>query len=272
MQGDSDKVCQRNCWLIAGGAGLLVAVLLSFVAQYPFGTALFFGIMLFALGGAFLSWAFCAGRSATETGRQVEAAQTVAAPLTPSGARPLAEPLPPAPPEGQMNSAQAEPAPAPAAPTMAVSAPADVHRTPNATRKPRSAGAKPSTTPAARTGAARRKPAAPRMKAPAEKAPRAAGLDAAISKTKDEDPAPATTPFLDVPRGGRADDLKEIVGIGPVLERLLNSIGVWHFDQIAAWKARDIALVDGKMEGFKGRITRDEWVKQARVLAKGRKV
>ena len=35
------------------------------------------------------------------------------------------------------------------------------------------------------------------------------------------------------------------------------------------WKAKDIAFVDDKMEGFKGRITRDEWVKQARVLAQG---
>ena len=52
-------------------------------------------------------------------------------------------------------------------------------------------------------------------------------------------------------------------------EKLLNSVGVWHFDQMASWKAKDIAFVDGKMEGFHGRITRDEWVKQAKILAKG---
>ena len=90
-----------------------------------------------------------------------------------------------------------------------------------------------------------------------------------MGKTKDA-PAPAATPLLlTTPRGGKGDDLKLIIGIGPALEKLLNSVGVWHFDQMASWKAKDIAFVDGKMEGFHGRITRDEWVKQAKILAKG---
>lgn len=75
--------------------------------------------------------------------------------------------------------------------------------------------------------------------------------------------------MLAAPRGGRADDLKEIRGIGPVIETLLNQLGFWHFDQIAGWKVCDIAYVDERLVGFHGRISRDEWVRQAQVLAAG---
>ena len=68
-------------------------------------------------------------------------------------------------------------------------------------------------------------------------------------------------------RGGKADDLKIIVGIGPKLEILCHKLGFFHFDQIAAWTAAEIAWVDGNLEGFKGRVTRDNWVDQARSLA-----
>jgi NADH-quinone oxidoreductase subunit E len=74
---------------------------------------------------------------------------------------------------------------------------------------------------------------------------------------------------LAAPRGGKADNLKEIKGIGPKLEALCNSLGFFHFDQIAAWTPAEIAWVDDNLEGFKGRVTRDDWVAQARVLAAG---
>ncbi|MEO0545182.1 MAG: NADH-quinone oxidoreductase subunit NuoE [Pseudomonadota bacterium] len=67
---------------------------------------------------------------------------------------------------------------------------------------------------------------------------------------------------------GKADDLKLIAGVGPKLEQTLNSLGFWHFHQIAAWTADDIAVVDDQLR-FKGRIERDDWVKQAAALAKG---
>lgn len=70
-------------------------------------------------------------------------------------------------------------------------------------------------------------------------------------------------------RGGKADNLKEIKGVGPKLEALLNSLGFFHFDQIAAWTEAELAWVDDNLEGFKGRATRDEWVAQAKVLATG---
>lgn len=74
---------------------------------------------------------------------------------------------------------------------------------------------------------------------------------------------------LTAPRGGKADNLKEIKGIGPKLEVLCNSLGFYHFDQIAAWTEAEIAWMDDNLEGFKGRVTRDTWVAQARVLAAG---
>lgn len=71
-------------------------------------------------------------------------------------------------------------------------------------------------------------------------------------------------------RGGKADDLKLIKGVGPKLEILCNKLGFYHFDQIAAWTASEISWVDENLEGFKGRVTRDEWVVQARDLAAGK--
>ncbi|MFA7432502.1 MAG: NADH-quinone oxidoreductase subunit NuoE [Gemmobacter sp.] len=72
---------------------------------------------------------------------------------------------------------------------------------------------------------------------------------------------------LETARGGEPDDLKEIKGIGPKLEALCHRLGFYHFDQIAAWTEAEIAWVDDNLEGFKGRVTRDEWVAQARALA-----
>ena len=74
--------------------------------------------------------------------------------------------------------------------------------------------------------------------------------------------------LLKKPRG-LADDLQLIWGVGPAFEKLLNKTGVWHFDQIASWSAADIKHVDALLKGFQGRIVRDEWVKQAKKLAKG---
>ena len=77
---------------------------------------------------------------------------------------------------------------------------------------------------------------------------------------------PAT---LSAPRAGGADDLKLIKGVGPKLEAMLHGMGFYHFDQIASWQAREVAWVDENLEGFKGRVTRDDWVAQAKVLAAG---
>ena len=74
----------------------------------------------------------------------------------------------------------------------------------------------------------------------------------------------APPPILSGPAG--PDDLKLIVGVGPVLERMLHTLGVTTFRQIARWTERDIAEFDAKLPEFPGRIVRDQWVTQARAL------
>ncbi|MDF1855514.1 NADH-quinone oxidoreductase subunit NuoE [Pseudooceanicola sp.] len=74
---------------------------------------------------------------------------------------------------------------------------------------------------------------------------------------------------LKAARDDHPDDLKQIKGVGPKLQDLLNSMGFFHFDQIAAWGPDEVAWVDENLKGFKGRVSRDTWVDQAKILAKG---
>ncbi len=97
------------------------------------------------------------------------------------------------------------------------------------------------------------------------------------SKTSTAIPNPDPTPPKVQPAGKKpatlkaarksgADDLKRIKGVGPKLEKLLNSLGFFHFDQVASWSENEMAWVDQNLEGFKGRATRDNWVAQAKEL------
>jgi len=288
MFDSNNKDCSRNCWYAAGAGGVLLAAILLFVAQYGFFKSVLFGLIFFALLGFFLAWAFCTGEN--------EAA------VTPDLPKPTAK-SDTSPPPAVSPVAQA----APAAAAVVRSEP-DAAETPKPKAKPQTAEPKTKTTaakaakpaeptakPAAKStkqaGKATGKPAekaasaksskvaatpkAPAKPAAAKKAPAAkpepstaSALDAALSKSKDA-PVAGQPEMLDKPRGGKADDLKLIKGVGPALEKILNDVGVWHFDQVASWKAKDIAFVDAKMQRFSGRITRDEWVKQAKILAKG---
>lgn len=76
-----------------------------------------------------------------------------------------------------------------------------------------------------------------------------------------EDNAPP--PFFGA---GAPDDLKLIVGVGPVLERMLQQLGIGTYRQIARWTERDIDEFDARLHEFPGRIRRDAWVTQARAL------
>ncbi|MDU8929036.1 hypothetical protein RXV86_16705 [Alisedimentitalea sp. MJ-SS2] len=87
-----------------------------------------------------------------------------------------------------------------------------------------------------------------------------------VLEGEDEGIKPAA---LDGPRDGQADNLKEIKGIGPKLEILCNELGFYHFDQIAGWTADEVAWVNANLKGFKGRVSRDNWVEQAKILAAG---
>ncbi len=73
------------------------------------------------------------------------------------------------------------------------------------------------------------------------------------------------------PRDGKADDLIKIKGIGPVNQRKLNEHGIYHFDQIGAWKKTDIKAAEAYL-AFDGRIAREDWMTQAKALAKVAKV
>ena len=78
-------------------------------------------------------------------------------------------------------------------------------------------------------------------------------------------PKPAPKP---APTPSKKDDLKRVRGIGPQNEARLNNVGVMTFAQIAGWSAKEQAEM-GERLAFPGRIEREEWVKQAKVLAKG---
>lgn len=70
-----------------------------------------------------------------------------------------------------------------------------------------------------------------------------------------------------VAKPSKPDDLKIISGVGPALEKKVNKMGVWTYAQIADWKKVEIDHVNQHLN-FSGRIERDEWVKQAKRLAK----
>ena len=115
-------------------------------------------------------------------------------------------------------------------------------------------------------------PAAPKGEAPESKAEPQPAEAEKIARPAAEPAVPTVEELepetLSAPRGGAADDLQRIDGVGPKLEALLNEMGFWHFDQIAAWGPQEIAWVDARLK-FKGRIERDGWVEQARKLSAG---
>lgn len=137
--------------------------------------------------------------------------------------------------------------------------------------------AKPAAKKAAPKKAAGEEPeakAAPAKKAPVKKAPaKAAAKKPAPGKTQAAPAGDATTEgpaaqpqALEGARGGVADDLKLIKGIGKVLEGKLNGLGIYHFDQIAVWGDEQVNWVNSHLS-FSGRIQREEWIAQAKVLA-----
>ena len=77
-------------------------------------------------------------------------------------------------------------------------------------------------------------------------------------------------PAVDSANGGAAegerDDLKMIKGVGPAIEKTLNEMGVFRFDQIAAMTELDIDRIANRLKGFRSRIYREDWMGQARQL------
>ncbi|MDX2306803.1 MAG: NADH-quinone oxidoreductase subunit NuoE [Hyphomicrobium sp.] len=76
-------------------------------------------------------------------------------------------------------------------------------------------------------------------------------------------------PLLTQPRDGKADDLKLIWGVAEKLEERMNALGIWHFDQVAAWSPEEVRWFEDRMPGFHGRIARDKWIEQCQKLMTG---
>jgi predicted flap endonuclease-1-like 5' DNA nuclease len=81
------------------------------------------------------------------------------------------------------------------------------------------------------------------------------------------DDVEGVAPALYAEPDGKPDDLLAIKGIGPKLNQLLNSLGVWHYRQIVGWTPAEVAWVNAKID-FKGRIQRERWQAQAAALLK----
>lgn len=119
------------------------------------------------------------------------------------------------------------------------------------------------------------KPPEPQLRAPELKKAKAAGEmekgPESPSMSRDDGPKPsledANRPKAER-RPGQPDDLKMISGVGPKIEAILNDLGIYTYAQIASWNKAEREWVDGYLR-FKGRIEREDWVKQAKALAKG---
>lgn len=85
-------------------------------------------------------------------------------------------------------------------------------------------------------------------------------INAPPAAARDEDQAVSPTQS-----GG--DDLTRIKGLGPKIRQMLADLGVTSFAQIAAWSDEDIDRIDAQLGKFEGRIRRDNWVEQAKLLA-----
>jgi predicted flap endonuclease-1-like 5' DNA nuclease len=121
--------------------------------------------------------------------------------------------------------------------------------------------------------AATAEPIAPPPPAPTETTPpptpptvakKAAPSPTVASETAKKLPG-ARPPGLPAPRDGKPDDLSKIKGVGPKSVEKLHTLGVYHFDQIAAWTPEHVQWVGASL-AVPGRLERGRWVAQARAL------
>lgn len=117
--------------------------------------------------------------------------------------------------------------------------------------------------PTAKNGGAA-KPAKVAAKAPAAKtAPAKAAAIGTVKQTLQDKNRPVA-----MKRPASPDNLRLISGVGPKIEGILHELGIFTFKQVSTWKKAEREWVDGYLK-FKGRIEREDWVKQARALSKG---
>ncbi|WP_137933544.1 proton-conducting membrane transporter [Mesorhizobium comanense] len=161
--------------------------------------------------------------------------------------------------------------PASQAPAALVSTPAVAKSAPAPTKPatPKPAATKPAAAkPAAPAKPAASKPAAAGSATKSAAAPKASAA-AAPKKAAPKAAAPKTAaPAAAKPAAAKSDNLRRLIGIGPVNEKLLKGQGVTTFAQIAAWTAADIERIEHALQ-FGGRVERERWVEQAKLLAAG---
>jgi predicted flap endonuclease-1-like 5' DNA nuclease len=92
---------------------------------------------------------------------------------------------------------------------------------------------------------------------------------AATSASKKPAPKPAAAVKATTAAPQIPDDIALLKGVGPKLVALLQSMGVTSLEQIAAWSPADVTEIDSKLGTFAGRINRDNWVDQAKLLTTG---
>ena len=236
---DTNTECARKWWMISAAAGVVVAFIAGAVLGVPWFGSVLLGIIVGGIMGYVTVRSQCA-EADVETARPATPSSATSAGATGSGGAA----------GGAAKPDRPEPAPTP--PDGPSGASAGAGLSPSA-GQPGTQGA----TPQGQAGA------------PDDTAPAAAPSteDTSASPAPPAEPAPAGG-LLDAPRGGKADDLKLIKGVGPKLEQRLNSLGLYHHDQIAALTEAQIAHIDEELD-LRGRITRDDWVGQAAALAAG---
>lgn len=162
--------------------------------------------------------------------------------------------------ERRLREAQATPAAGTGSAKAASPAPAALMSTP-AAAKSAPAAAKPAPK---KPAVAKAAPGAAKSSAPKASALKASTAPKAAAPAK----ATAAQPAAAKPAAGKPDNLRRLIGIGPVNEKLLKAQGVTSFAQIAAWTAADIKRIEDVMN-FDGRIARERWIEQAKLLAAG---
>ena len=263
--------CNQWCVKIGAIIGVVVALLAYLLAGFGFLMAIILGLIAFGLGYWLLKTFYCSNITEPAASRPVvaETPAPTAAPTSTVAPAPSAAPIASAAPEAAAPSQNA--ATSGGNWTDGVSA--------NSGKAGASRGAtglKPTVVPTDEetlrdgVGAWKYESGATAYKAasaPAN-APVAEGdYDGdGIVEGANEGERPAT---LSAAREGGADDLKQIKGVGPKMEGMLNRLGFFHFDQVASWSDQEVAWVDANLEGFKGRVSRDNWVEQAKTLAAG---
>ncbi len=112
-------------------------------------------------------------------------------------------------------------------------------------------------------------PVAEAKPAPKAEAPKAVEKPAPVEKVAEKPvakPADGKPASLMAKAPAKSDDLKLIKGIGPKLEKELNGLGVYTFDQMAGFSKDDLSWIDDNLTAFKGRCFRDDWTGQAKAL------